>query len=73
MFEIFDLCSLSTGIMAGSPCPIEAMKKVITDMHMEEVTSVYGLTEGSPGFTQTSVDDPLEKRVETVGKAQSKY
>jgi len=68
MFEIFDLSSLRTGIMAGSPCPIEAMKKVVKDMHMTEVTSVYGLTEGSPGFTQTSVDDPLEKRVETVGK-----
>jgi fatty-acyl-CoA synthase len=54
--------------MAGSPCPIEAMKKVVKDMHMTEITSVYGLTEGSPGFTQTSVDDPLEKRVETVGK-----
>jgi fatty-acyl-CoA synthase len=68
MFDIFDLSSLRTGIMAGSPCPIEAMKKVVKDMHMTEITSVYGLTEGSPGFTQTSVDDPLEKRVETVGK-----
>src|SRR5664280_654896 len=67
MFDIFDLSSLRTGIMAGSPCPIEAMKKVVKDMHMTEITSVYGLTEGSPGFTQTSVDDPLEKRVETVG------
>jgi fatty-acyl-CoA synthase len=68
MFDIFDLSSLRTGIMAGSPCPIEAMKKVVKEMHMTEITSVYGLTEGSPGFTQTSVDDPLEKRVETVGK-----
>ena len=68
MFDIFDLSSLRTGIMAGSPCPIEAMKKVVKDMNMTEITSVYGLTEGSPGFTQTSVDDPLEKRVETVGK-----
>jgi fatty-acyl-CoA synthase len=68
MFDIFDLSTLRTGIMAGSPCPIEAMKKVVKDMHMTEITSVYGLTEGSPGFTQTSVDDPLEKRVETVGK-----
>ena len=68
MFDIFDLSSLRTGIMAGSPCPIEAMKKVVKDMHMTQITSVYGLTEGSPGFTQTSVDDPLEKRVETVGK-----
>ncbi|MBI4813643.1 MAG: AMP-binding protein [Methanobacterium sp.] len=68
MFEMFDLSSLRTGIMAGSTPPIEAMKKVVNDMNMTEITSVYGLTEGSPGFTQTSVDDPLEKRVETVGK-----
>jgi fatty-acyl-CoA synthase len=68
MFDMFDCSSLRTGIMAGSPCPIEAMKKVVKDMHMTEITSVYGLTEGSPGFTQTSVDDPLEIRVETVGK-----
>ena len=68
MFEMFDLSSLRTGIMAGSTPPIEAMKKVVKDMHMSEITSVYGLTEGSPGFTQTSVDEPLIKRVETVGK-----
>ncbi|HHX99941.1 MAG TPA: AMP-binding protein [Methanothermobacter sp.] len=68
MFEMFDLSSLRTGIMAGSTPPIEAMKKVVNDMNMAEITSVYGLTEGSPGFTQTSVDDPLIKRVETVGK-----
>lgn len=68
MFEMFDLSSLRTGIMAGSTPPIEAMKKVVNDMNMNEITSVYGLTEGSPGFTQTSVDDPLIKRVETVGK-----
>jgi len=68
MFDMFDLSSLRTGIMAGSTPPIEAMKKVVKDMHMTEITSVYGLTEGSPGFTQTSTDDPLEKRVETVGK-----
>lgn len=68
MFDMFDLSSLRTGIMAGSTCPIEAMKKVVNDMHMREITSVYGLTEGSPGFTQTSVDDPLELRVETVGR-----
>ncbi len=68
MFEMFDLTSLRTGIMAGSTPPIEAMKRVVNDMNMTEITSVYGLTEGSPGFTQTSVDDPLEKRVETVGK-----
>jgi len=68
MFEMFDLSTLRTGIMAGSTPPIEAMKRVVNDMNMTEITSVYGLTEGSPGFTQTSVDDPLEKRVETVGK-----
>ncbi len=68
MFDMFDLSSLRTGIMAGSTPPIEAMKKVVNDMNMTQITSVYGLTEGSPGFTQTSVDDPLEKRVETVGK-----
>ncbi len=68
MFDMFDLSSLRTGIMAGSTCPIEAMKKVVNDMNMAEITSVYGLTEGSPGFTQTSVDDPLELRVETVGR-----
>ncbi|MGF7117974.1 AMP-binding protein [Methanobacterium oryzae] len=68
MFDMFDLSSLRTGIMAGSTCPIEAMKKVVNDMYMKEITSVYGLTEGSPGFTQTSVDDPLELRVETVGR-----
>ncbi|BAW31113.1 MAG TPA: AMP-binding protein [Methanothermobacter sp.] len=68
MFDMFDLSSLRTGIMAGSPCPIEAMKRVINDMHMKEITIVYGLTEASPGITQSSVDDPIEKRVETVGK-----
>lgn len=67
MFDLFDLSSLRTGIMAGSTPPIEAMKKVVKDMNMGEVTSVYGLTEGSPGFTQTSTDEPFDKRVETVG------
>ncbi|BAZ98702.1 3-[(3aS,4S,7aS)-7a-methyl-1, 5-dioxo-octahydro-1H-inden-4-yl]propanoyl:CoA ligase [Methanothermobacter sp. EMTCatA1] len=67
MFDMFDLSSLRTGIMAGSPCPIEAMKRVMNDMNMKEVTIAYGLTEASPVFTQTSVDDPIEKRVETVG------
>lgn len=69
MFEMFDLSSLRTGIMAGSPCPIEAMKKVMDDMHMKEVTIAYGLTEASPVFIQTSVDDPIDKKVETVGTA----
>lgn len=68
MFDMFDLSSLRTGIMAGSTCPVEAMKKVVNDMHCYQITSVYGLTEASPGMTQTAVDDPLELRVETVGK-----
>ncbi|MBA2862823.1 AMP-binding protein [Methanococcus maripaludis] len=68
MFEMFDLSSLRTGIMAGSTPPIEVMKKVVKDMYMTGITSVYGLTEGSPGFTQTSIDDSLEKRVKTVGR-----
>jgi fatty-acyl-CoA synthase len=70
MFEMFDLTSLRTGIMAGSPCPIEAMKKVISDMHMKDITIAYGLTEASPVFTQTNVDDSVEKRVNTVGRAR---
>ncbi|MER8895693.1 AMP-binding protein [Mesorhizobium sp. M0676] len=67
-FTSFDLSSLRTGIMAGSPCPIEVMKKVVTLMHMEEVTIAYGMTETSPVSFQSSVDDPLEKRVSTVGR-----
>lgn len=67
MFDMFDLSSLRTGIMAGSPCPIEAMKKVISDMHCKEITIAYGLTEASPVFIQTSVDDSVQKRVNTVG------
>ena len=55
--------------MAGSTCPVEAMKKVVKDMHCHQITSVYGLTEASPGMTQTTVDDPVELRVETVGKS----
>ncbi|TQD29211.1 AMP-binding protein [Methanolobus vulcani] len=69
MFSMFDMTSLRTGIMAGSTCPIDSMKKVIKDMHCSEITSVYGLTEASPGITQTTTDDPVELRVETVGKA----
>ncbi|MGO9387542.1 MAG: AMP-binding protein [Methanobacterium sp.] len=69
MFDLFDLTSLRTGIMAGSPCPIEAMKKVVDDMYMKEVTIAYGLTEASPVFTQTHADDPIHKKVETVGTA----
>jgi fatty-acyl-CoA synthase len=69
MFKMFDLSSLRTGIMAGSVCPIEAMRQVIDLMHMSEVTIVYGLTESSPGMTQTRYDDPIEIKVETVGRA----
>ena len=67
-FDTYDLTSLRTGIMAGSPCPIEVMKRVITDMHMDEVTICYGMTETSPVSTQTAADDPLDKRVGTVGR-----
>ncbi|MCV3242226.1 AMP-binding protein [Mesorhizobium sp. ZC-5] len=67
-FKAFDLSSLRTGIMAGSPCPIEVMKKVVSLMHMEQVTIAYGMTETSPVSFQSHVDDPLEKRVSTVGR-----
>ena len=66
-FEKTDFSSLRTGIMAGSPCPIDTMKRVQSDMHMGEVTICYGMTETSPVSTQTRLDDPLEKRVTTVG------
>jgi fatty-acyl-CoA synthase len=68
-FAEFDLKSLRTGIMAGAPCPVEVMKRVQTHMHLEEVTIVCGMTETSPTATQTTWDDPLSKRVETVGRA----
>ncbi|NBC82803.1 MAG: AMP-binding protein [Bacteroidetes bacterium] len=64
----YNLSSLSTGIMAGAPCPIEVMKKVQKHMHMEKITVCYGMTETSPVSTQTMTDDPLDKRVSTVGK-----
>jgi fatty-acyl-CoA synthase len=67
-FATFDLSSLRTGIMAGSPCPIEVMKKVVSLMHMSQVTIAYGMTETSPVSFQSGVDDPLEKRVSTVGR-----
>ena len=67
-FERFDLSSLRTGIMAGSPCPIEVMKQVIERMHMDEVTICYGMTETSPVSTQTAAGDSLEKRTQTVGR-----
>ncbi|MGH3450873.1 MAG: AMP-binding protein, partial [Haloechinothrix sp.] len=66
-FAAHDLSSLRTGIMAGSPCPVEVMKQVIDRMGMAEVTICYGMTETSPVSTQTGADDPLEKRVGTVG------
>jgi fatty-acyl-CoA synthase len=67
-FDTFDLSSLRTGIMAGSPCPIEVMKQVIERMHMADVTICYGMTETSPVSTQSGADDSLEHRTETVGR-----
>jgi fatty-acyl-CoA synthase len=67
-FERFDLSSLRTGIMAGSPCPVEIMKQVVARMHMDEVTICYGMTETSPVSTQTEVTDSLDQRVSTVGR-----
>ena len=67
-FARFDLTSLRTGIMAGSPCPVEVMKQVVSAMHMAEVTICYGMTETSPVSTQTGADDILDKRVSTVGR-----
>jgi fatty-acyl-CoA synthase len=67
-FASFDLSSLRTGIMAGSPCPVEVMKRVQRDMHMSEVAICYGMTETSPVSTQTRSDDSLERRVSTVGR-----
>ncbi len=67
-FAEFDLTCLRGGIMAGSPCPVEVMKRVNTQMHMTEVTIAYGMTETSPVSFQSGVDDPLDKRVSTVGR-----
>ena len=67
-FERHDLSRLRTGIMAGSPCPVEVMKKVQSRMNMREVTICYGMTETSPVSTQSALDDPLDKRVDTVGR-----
>ena len=67
-FDEFDLRSLRTGIMAGSPCPVEVMKQVQSRMHMPEVTICYGMTETSPVSTQSSWNDPLDRRVSTVGR-----
>ena len=69
-FAEFDLSTLRTGIMAGSPCPIEVMKRVVRDMHLSEITIAYGMTETSPVSCQSDHETPLEKRVATVGKVQ---
>lgn len=68
MFSMFDLTSLRTGIMAGSLCPIELMRAVTEKMHITHITSVYGLTESSPGMTHTTLEDSFEERCKTVGK-----
>jgi len=67
-FKEFDFSTLRTGIMAGSPCPVEVMKKVNTLMHIPEMTIAFGMTETSPVSTQCATDDPLERRVSTVGR-----
>ncbi len=67
-FADYDLSSLRTGIMAGSPCPVEVMKRVVSEMHMTEVTICYGMTETSPVSTQTTAEDDMDRRVSTVGR-----
>jgi fatty-acyl-CoA synthase len=67
-FATYDLSSLRTGIMAGSPCPVEVMKRVVSEMGMTEVTICYGMTETSPVSTQTGADDDLDRRTSTVGR-----
>jgi fatty-acyl-CoA synthase len=67
-FHDYDLSSLRTGIMAGSPCPVEVMKRCINEMHMEEVSIAYGMTETSPVSTQTRADDDLDRRTSTIGR-----
>ncbi|CBW73675.1 Long-chain-fatty-acid--CoA ligase (EC 6.2.1.3) [Mycetohabitans rhizoxinica HKI 454] len=69
-FEHYDLSRLRTGIMAGSPCPIETMKRVVARMHLGEITIAYGMTETSPVSFQSAASDPLEKRTTTVGRIQ---
>ena len=66
-FHRFDLKSLRTGVMAGAPCPVELMKRVVAEMHLREVTICYGMTETSPVSFQSHCDDPIERRVSTVG------
>jgi len=69
-FAEFDLSTLRTGIMAGSPCPIEIMKRVVSEMNLSQITIAYGMTETSPVSCQSSTDTPLDKRVATVGTVQ---
>jgi fatty-acyl-CoA synthase len=69
-FAQHDLSTLRTGIMAGAPCPIETMRKVIAQMHLREITIAYGMTETSPISFQSGLDDPIERRVSTVGRIQ---
>jgi fatty-acyl-CoA synthase len=69
LFPKFDFRTLRTGIMAGSPCPIQVMRQVIEKMHASEITICYGLTEGSPVITQTRTDDDIRRKTETVGRA----
>jgi fatty-acyl-CoA synthase len=68
-FRKYDMSTLRTGIMAGAPCPVEVMKRLITDMHCGGMTVAYGQTESSPGITMSAVDDDLEHRVSTIGRA----
>ncbi|HKT52747.1 MAG TPA: AMP-binding protein [Candidatus Angelobacter sp.] len=69
-FKRFDLTSLRAGIMAGSPCPIEVMRRVMQTMHLRDITIAYGMTETSPVSFQSAIDDPIERRVSTVGRIQ---
>ncbi|WP_018915000.1 AMP-binding protein [Thiomonas sp. FB-6] len=69
-FREFDTSTLRTGIMAGSPCPVEVMKRVVNDMHLSQITIAYGMTETSPVSCQSSTDTPLDRRVSTVGQVQ---
>ena len=69
-FREFDMSTLRTGIMAGSPCPVEVMKRVVSDMHLSQITIAYGMTETSPVSCQSSTDTPLDRRVSTVGQVQ---
>ncbi len=69
LFDRFNYASLRTGIMAGSPCPVRVMRQVMESMNMRDITICYGLTEGSPVMTQTRVDDDIQRRTETVGRA----